>query len=96
LPKQLKLLWLLLVLGAISGLVGKPLSNFLHSFFDGGFIYFVNGMAIICILFFVIAIGLGLYYVNQQVINENEFAVFLVASFILGGMTLFWVVFVLI
>jgi len=95
LPKQLKFLWLLLILGAITGIAGKPLSNFLDSSFGGGFNFFVIGLFVICVSLFVIALGLGLYYVNQQVINEIQFAVFFVASFILGGMILFWVVFVL-
>lgn len=94
-PKQLKFLWLLLALGAITGIAGKPLSNFLHSSFGGGFNFFVIGMLVICVSLFVIALGLGLYYVNQQLINENQFAALFVSSFILGGMTLFWIVFVL-
>ncbi|MFA1822730.1 hypothetical protein ACDX78_21690 [Virgibacillus oceani] len=94
-PKQLKTLWLLLVLGAIAGVTGEPISRFLHHLFDGGFIFFVNMMVIICVSLFVIALGLGLYYVNREMINEIQFAIFFVASFILGGMILFWVVFVL-
>ncbi|GAB3808159.1 hypothetical protein [Virgibacillus kimchii] len=94
-PKQLKILWLLVVLAAISGVAGEPLSRYLYSLFDGGFIFFVNMMAIICVSFFVVALGLSLYYVNQQKINEKQFAIFFVATFILGGMTMFWLVFVL-
>ncbi len=93
--KQLKIIWLLVVSAAIAGIAGEPLSRLLHGLFDGGFIFFVNIMVVICVSFFVVALGLSLYYVNQQKISEKQFAFFFVATFILGGMTLFWIVFVL-
>lgn len=94
-PKQLKILWLLVILAAIAGVAGEPLARFLDGLFEGGFIFFVNVMAVICVSFFVVALGLSLYYVTQQKISEKQFAFFFVATFILGGMTLFWTVFVL-
>lgn len=94
-PKQLKLLWLLIILGAITGIAGKPLSHFLDNSVGGGFNYFVIVLFVLCVAFFVVALGLSLYYVTQKLINERQFAVFFVATFILGGMILFWIGFVL-
>ncbi|MFB9974204.1 hypothetical protein FPQ10_06460 [Allobacillus sp. SKP2-8] len=94
--KQLKMIWSLMILAAILGLGAQPFAHLMNALVEVSPLFYLSVFSAISVVLFLAALGIGFAFVSSKKIKDIQFGVFFGFSFLVGGITLFWIVFTMI